>query len=379
MLPPWQRQSSGAWGVSERESEILFARNGRLGLVCLNRPRALNALTESMCLALHRALVDWRADPDISAVLIEGAGEKAFCAGGDVVKVARAAQAGEDGWRGFFIEEYRMNAAIARFPKPYIAFLDGVTMGGGVGISVHGDFRIATERTLFAMPETALGLIPDVGGSYFLPRLPGATGCYLGLTGYRARAADCLLLGIATHFIPSDRLGEAKAALAGSDGNALDHQGVASVLQSFTGDPGEAPLAARRAQIDLHFGQPTLDDILASLAADKDAWAQETLAALMAMSPASLALSFETMRRGAGLGLEDCLRMEFRVVSRIVREDHDFHEGVRAILIDKDRNPKWSPARLAEIDAGFIVHHFESLGEDELVLGPGMAMEGSGS
>lgn len=353
--------------MSASQDEVIFSIRGRTGFILLDRPRALNALTREMCVAVRGKLAEWADDSRVAAVVIEGEGERAFCAGGDVVKVARSAQEGGTDWRRFFSEEYRMNSAIGHFPKPFIAILDGIAMGGGVGISIHGPWRIATERTLLAMPETGLGLIPDVGGSHALPRLPGASGMYLALTGYRAEAADCLHLGLATHYIPVERLTALKARLAEGE-PPLGPAEVGVMLDEAASDPGEAPIAMRRPQIDRHFSLDSVGAIIDSLKGDSTRWAHRTRADLLEKSPVSLALSFAAQRRGAELSLDDCLRMEYRVVSRIMTMDRDFFEGVRALLVDKDKAPKWSPARLADIDPKAIEAHFAGLGEDELIL-----------
>lgn len=353
--------------MSDSQDEVIFSVRGRIGFILLNRPRALNALTRDMCVAVREKLAAWADDARVAAVVIEGEGERAFCAGGDVVKVADSARQGGTAWRDFFHEEYRMNSAIGHFPKPYIAILDGIAMGGGVGISIHGSWRIATERTLLAMPETGLGLIPDVGGSHVLPRLPGATGMYLALTGYRAEAADCLHLGVATHHIPVERLTALKARLAEGE-PPLGPAEVGVMLDEAATDPGEAPLAMRRPQIDRHFSLDSVGAILDSLKGDSTRWAHETRAGLLGKSPVSLELSFAAQRRGAALDLDDCLRMEYRIVNRIMTMDRDFFEGVRALLVDKDKAPKWQPARLAEVDPAAIAAHFEPLGESDLRL-----------
>ncbi len=349
----------------EEQGEVLFSVEGRLGIITLNRPKALNALTRDMCVAIRRRLDVWKEDERIAAVLIEGAGERAFCAGGDVVRVARSAREGSDEWFRFFRDEYRMNSAIGHFPKPYVALLDGIVMGGGFGVSVHGRFRVASERILFAMPETGLGLIPDVGGGHVLPRLPGRTGHYLALTGYRAKAADSHWLGVATHVTPASRFGELKAALVALP-DLHDPQALRALLDSFHEDPGEAPLAGRRAEIDRHFAHDRVEEVLESLAGDDGEWARATRGELAGKSPTSLKLTAEQLRRGATLDLDEDLRMEFRIVNRIMTRGHDFFEGVRAILIDKDRNPKWNPARIEDVRDDEIAEYFASLGEREL-------------
>jgi len=349
------------------EDEVIFSQRGKAGFILLNRPRALNALTADMCIAVREQLERWENDNSVETVVIEGEGEKAFCAGGDVVQVANAARDDKDDWWRFFFYEYRMNSAIKHFSKPYIALLDGVTMGGGVGISVHGSYRVATERTLFAMPETGLGLIPDVGGSYFLPRLPGATGMYLALTGYRATPADICYLGPATHYVPSERLTDLKARLL-ETADTIDLAKAGVILDEASEDPGEAPLAKHRAGIDKHFSQNSVQSIIESLAADPSDWAQKTHGELLTKSPMSMLLTFAALKRGAALDLDACLKMEYRIVHRIMTMDNDFFEGVRAILVDKDKNPRWRPAKLDEVSEADIEAHFADLGADELDL-----------
>ena len=322
--------------------EILFAKQGRIGLVTLNRPQALNALTRTMCIALHRQLMDWAMDDDVQAVVVEGAGGKAFCAGGDVVAMHRDGKAGSPDFEGFFHDEYRMNQAIAHYPKPYVALVDGISMGGGVGISVHAPYRVATEKTLFAMPETGIGLIPDVGGTHALPRFPGEFGTWAGLTGARVKGGDCVAIGYCTHFVPSAEIPALKERLANS------HESVAEVLATFDSDPGPLTLPALRDGIDYLFSQNQVEDIL-SLLDDGDDWAQEQAATIRRMSPTSLKLTLHALRAGEGASIEQCLKLEYRMVSAI-KQGHDFYEGVRAQLIDKDRSPKWSPARLEDVD-----------------------------
>ena len=322
--------------------DILFAKQGRIGLVTLNRPQALNALTRDMCVALHRQLMDWAIDDDVQAVVVEGAGGKAFCAGGDVVAMHRDGQAGSPDFEGFFHDEYRMNQAIAHYPKPYIALVDGISMGGGVGISVHAPYRVATEKTLFAMPETGIGLIPDVGGTHALPRFPGEFGTWAGLTGARVKGGDCVAIGYCTHFVPAAEIAVLKERLA------LSHEPFADVLGTFDSDPGALTLPALRDGIDYLFSQNQVEDIL-SLLDEGDAWAVEQAATIRRMSPTSLKLTLHGLRAGQGASIEQALKLEYRMVSAI-KSGHDFYEGVRAQLIDKDRAPKWSPATLEDVD-----------------------------
>lgn len=322
--------------------EILFKRVGRIGVVTLNRPAALNALNRAMCGTLHRQLIDWMDTPDVEAVVVEGAGDRAFCAGGDVVGLHAAGRAGSPEWEGFFHDEYRMNQAIAHYPKPYVALVDGISMGGGVGISVHAPYRVATERTLFAMPETGIGLIPDVGGTHALPRFPGEFGTWAGLTGARVKGGDCVAIGYCTHFVPSAEIATLKERLAHS------HESIAEVLATFDSDPGELTLPALRDGIDYLFAEDEVEDILDKLD-EGDDWARAQAAIIRRMSPTSCKLTLHGLRAGAGASIEQCLKLEYRMVSAI-KAGHDFYEGVRAQLIDKDRAPRWNPATLDAVD-----------------------------
>lgn len=316
------------------EPSLITSRQGRIGHILLNRPRALNALDHDMVGALAGALDLWRSEPGVHAVVIEGAGERAFCAGGDIRAVRDAALAGDaDLITAFFTEEYALNAAIAAYPKPYVSLIDGFCMGGGIGVSVHGDIRVATEAAQFAMPETAIGLFPDVGATYVLPRLPGAIGVYLGLTGVRLVGADAVHAGIATHFVPHAALADLRADLA--------RDGVAAIATHAV-TPPPFTLAPHRAAIDRCFGAESVEAILAALEAEGTDWARETIEILGRMSPSSLRWSLEIIHGGAGRELEACLRAELALVQRVTRHP-DFVEGVRAMVVDKDRAPKWVP------------------------------------
>lgn len=328
--------------MTPETDEIRFRREGRIGIATLNRPQALNALNRAMCRAWHRQLLDWSLEPDIAAIVIEGAGDRAFCAGGDVVALHHAGKTGSPEWEGFFFDEYRMNQAISACAKPHVALIDGITMGGGVGLSIHGHFRVATERTRFAMPETGIGLIPDVGGTHALPRLPGEIGTWAALTGARLDGAACRAAGIATHYVQSAELSVLIERLAHS------HEPVEEVLATFDTDPGPDSVTPLRDGIDFHFSHDSVEDILASLD-EGDDWAREQAAIIRRMSPTSCKLSLHGVREGESDSIEACLIREFRMVSAI-KAGHDFYEGVRAQLIDKDRNPSWDPADLAGVD-----------------------------
>jgi len=340
-------------------SDVLFRREGVLGRITLNRPKALNALTHEMCASMLRQLGDWAQDPSVAAVLIDAVPGRAFCAGGDILAISESGRRRDGAAAAFFTTEYRLNAAIKHFPKPYIALIDGIVFGGGVGVTVHGSHRVVGENALFAMPETAIGLFPDVGGSYFLPRLPGEIGTYLALTGARIRPADMLYAGIATHCVPGARLSGLAPRLA--QGELPD-----ALLASLAEDPGLAPLAAHRAAIDRAFAAASVEAILESLA-DEGPWGEETAVLLAARSPTSLKLTLRQMREGRNLDFDSCMRMEFRLTAHVL-EGHDLYEGVRALLIDKDQCPRWRPATLEAVSDAKIAQYFAPSGDQDLTL-----------
>lgn len=328
------------------EPEVLTRREGRALFITLNRPAALNALNKAMCDHVQAALFDSIGDAKVSVVVIDGAGDRAFCAGGDVVGLYHLGRAGSPEFEKFFYDEYRMNQTVAVYPDDYVALLDGVTMGGGVGLSIHGRYRVATERTLFAMPETGIGLIPDVGGTHALARLPGFIGTWLALTGARIKAADCVYAGIATHYIPSDRLPLLRELLAKGE------EPVDQILATLDAPAGETTLEALRDAIDYHFAHDSVEAIMESLAGGDD-WALAQHAIIARMSPTSCKLSLVGLRMGRHASIEEALQNEYRMVCAI-KHHHDFFEGVRAQLIDKDKAPKWSPATLAEVDDALV-------------------------
>jgi enoyl-CoA hydratase len=333
----------------------------------LNRPQVLNALTLDMIRALDARLRAWAGDPSVRTVVVEGAGARGFCAGGDVRAMYDVRGTESDLPAVLYREEYSLNYRIHRLAKPYVALMDGITMGGGVGVSVHGSHRVATERTLFAMPETGIGLFPDVGGSYFLPRLPGQIGLYLALTGARLGAADCRYAGIATHCLPSARLDDLKAALATADPSGDAHAAVDAVLAGLDEDPGEAPLARHRAAIDRCFAGRSVDEVIAALAAEGTDWAAAQRDILATKSPTSLKITFRQIRAGRRLDFAAAMTMEYRMVQRCMA-GHDFYEGVRAVVIDKDQRPRWRPARLEAVSAADVDAYFAPLGAHDLVL-----------
>ncbi len=334
-------------------SEVLLEERGSLGVITLNKPEALNALSLAMVQAIGPKLHEWAADDAIAAVVIQGAGDRAFCAGGDIRDLYN--KRGTDFGPTYYSAEYTLNVTIFNYPKPFIALMDGVVMGGGVGVSIHGSHRVVTERTLFAMPETGIGLFPDIGASWFLPRCPGETGMYLGLTGYRMRAADCLYAGIADVYIPSDKLDDVFDALANT---ASDREVIGAVLAQFAADPGPNKLAEHQPAINRCFSATTVEAILARLAAEGTAWGNETAETIGAKSPTSLKVTFRQLRTGAELTrFEDAMTMEYRIADRCFR-GHDLFEGIRAVVIDKDGAPNWDPPDLAGVNELDVDEYF---------------------
>ncbi|NIJ19512.1 enoyl-CoA hydratase [Sphingomonas naasensis] len=340
-------------------TDVLTFTEGRVGRIRLNRPKAIHALDTGMCAAMLDALTAWRADTAIEAVLIDHAEGRGFCAGGDIRMIAESGAGDGASARDFFRAEYQLNHALFTYAKPIVAFMDGITMGGGVGISQPAKFRIATENTRFAMPETGIGLFPDVGGGWYLSRLPGHLGEYIALTGARLNGADCLALGLATHFLPADGLEQAKAAIA------ADPQAIATALDALSAAPGETTILEHRAEIDRLFAGDTLEDILAALAADPGLWAKEQLAILATKSPQAMKVSLHLVRQGRHMpSFEDEMRQEFAVASRVVQRP-DFAEGVRAVIIDKDNAPRWNPSTAEGVSDHVIDQIFAPLADDE--------------
>ena len=348
--------------------DIRIEQRGGVVIVTLNRPRALNALSFDMCRALYEGLARWQADADVHAVLIKGAGERAFCAGGDVRWLYEVLSSqGVEPALEFYALEYAMNARLHHFTKPYVALLDGITMGGGVGVSVHGSHRVVTERTLFAMPETGIGFFPDVGATYVLPRLRGALGMYLGLTGAGLNAADCVWAEIGSCYVPAEGLDALEDALVRADFTADAHGTVDRLLARFKTDPGPARLAGNIDRIDSCYGRKDLGAALKALADEETGWGEAQLEQLSSKSPTSLAVTFRQLQEGAALGFDDAMRLEYRLVPRFLAE-HDFREGVRALIIDKDGRPEWRPSRLEEVSAADVEAYFRPLPGADLQL-----------
>jgi enoyl-CoA hydratase len=338
-------------------SEVLFERRGAAGVVTLNRPKALNAVTHEMVRALRHQLDAWADDDAVTRVIVTAAGDKAFSAGGDIRALYELGRAGrQEQALTFWRDEYPLNALIKRYPKPYIALIDGIVMGGGVGVSVHGSHRVAGDRYLFAMPEVGIGFFPDVGATWFLPRMPGQLGTWCALTGDRLKAADAVATGIATHHVRTERFPDLTDALCGNIS-------VDATLAAFAEPAGEGPVAARRRDIDRLFAGDTVEAVLAALDNAHDEWGAKAAAAIRTKSPTSLKIALAQVRRGKDWSFEDCMRAEMRIVSRIVY-DQDFYEGVRAVIVDKDNAPRWQPPALEAVTDAEVERHFAPLAQE---------------
>lgn len=334
--------------IEVAEPEVITRIEGGVGRITLNRPKAIHALNRTMCEAMTAALLDWRADDAVKSVLIDHAGERGFCAGGDIRMIAESGAGDASEAKGFFDTEYKLNHLLFDYPKPVTALVDGIVMGGGVGISEPAEVRIATERTTYAMPETGIGLFPDVGGGWFLPRLPGQTGVWLALTGARLKAADTVFLGIHTHYLPSDALEAFRAILS------TDPAHPADIADGLEDDAGEPTIEPHLEAIERLFAFDTVEEIFAALQADGSEWALAQLAILKTKSPQSLKVSLRQIRTGGALdSFADNMAMEYALGGRVVRT-HDFQEGVRAVIVDKDNAPKWSPATVEGVTDAMV-------------------------
>lgn len=339
--------------------DVLISVEGKVGRIRLNRPKAIHALNTGMCAAILDALTAWRSDTAVEAVMIDHAEGRGFCAGGDIRMLATSGADDGAAARAFFRVEYQMNHALFTFAKPIVAFMDGITMGGGVGLSQPARYRVATENTKFAMPETGIGLFPDVGGGWYLSRLPGRVGQYLAVTGHRLDGADCLALGLASHYLPAEALDDAKARIL------ADPQAIGSVLEALSVAAPMAAIEAQRIDIDRLFASDTLEDILAALASDGGGWAARQLMTLNGKSPQSMKVSLKLLLDGASMPtFEDEMRQEYAVATRVVQR-HDFIEGVRALIIDKDNAPQWNPATPDGVSDHLIDQIFAPLPEGE--------------
>lgn len=349
--------------------DVLIRQQGGIGRITLTRPSALHALNTPMCEAILQAVKAWADDPAIQLLWIDHQeGTRGFCAGGDIRMLAESGAGDAIEAREFFRTEYRMNAALEAFPKPILAVIDGVTMGGGVGLSVHGSHRVATERTVFAMPETGIGLFPDVGGGWFLPRLSGEIGTWLALTGARLKGADVAAARIATHFMPSELLPALAKQLGTADFSAGAVDLLNEILGRLTHAAPPAAFEAHRKTIDCCFASDRAEEILAALDAEATDWARTEAATIRSKSPETVKVALRQLREGrAAASFEDNMRMEFRIGWRKV-QSADFLEGVRAVIIDKDNAPVWSPARLEDVTNAAVDIYFAPLGADELTF-----------
>jgi enoyl-CoA hydratase len=335
--------------------DVLISVDRNVGRLRLNRPKAIHALTREMCDAMSEVLLAWRDDPSIQVVVIDHAEGRGFCAGGDVVMLARSGASDAEDAKRFFFSEYRLNHLLFTFPKPTVAVMDGITMGGGVGISLPCEYRIATEATRLAMPETGIGLFPDVGGGWYLSRLPGRVGHFMALTGARLDASECLYLGLATNYVEQSKLEELHDRILKAPSR------LKGTLGSIAGSPPEAKIEANLAAITRLFASDRLEDVIAALEADDSDWAKTELATLQSKSPLSCKVSLRLLADGTErLSFADEMRAEYALAGRIVRT-HDFREGVRALLIDKDNTPQWDPSAPEGVDEEMLDVLFEPL------------------
>lgn len=340
------------------ETEILFERRGCAGFVTLNRPHALNAATGNMVRQLAKQLDVWENDSAINRVVVRAAGERAFCAGGDIRALYEQYKAGEvqksiDFWR----EEYTLNHRIKHYPKPYISLIDGIVMGGGVGLSVHGMYRVAGDRYSFAYPEVGIGFFPDVGATYVLPRLPGKIGMWIGLTGLRVNADDGVYCGLATHRIQSAQFPELERALT-------TDESVQEILSTFSDEKEKSKLEEDHPLIDRIFALASVEEILAALDGEMSEEAAKLARTIRQKSPVSLKIAFEQVQRGGALDFAEAMRTEFRIVNRVAREP-EFYEGIRAVVIEKDNAPKWNPATLEAVSREKVASYFAPLPDNE--------------
>ena len=342
--------------------ELIVERIGQVGSLTLNRPRVLNVLTPAMVDALNETLKAWAVDPAIRAVVIRGAarddGKVPFCAGGDIrMLYEQRVDPARRFAMHFYQEEYRLNRRLHQFPKPHIALIDGVVMGGGVGASIHGSHRVMSERTLFAMPETGIGLFPDVGATHFLPRCPGHFGLYLGLTGARIGVADAVHLGLGTHYVPSSQIAALDRALLDADYARDPRKTVDAMIADFAVTPPFPPLESHRGGIERAFSASSVEEIFARLETDGSPFATETLKQLRTKSPLSLKVTFRQLTRHGDLSFDEAMKLEYRLAVHC-NFGHEFFEGIRAVVVDKDQAPKWLPARLEDVSEAMVDAYF---------------------
>ena len=354
-------------------TEIIFSsipgNAGDVGIITLNRPQRLNALTLDMCHSLLQQLKQWAKDPTIKAVIIKGEGERAFCAGGDVRHCYDLGRNNAKESVKFFWEEYRMNHAIFHFPKPYIALIHGITMGGGLGVSIHGSHRIAAEDLVLAMPETGIGLYPDVGGTFFLPRLLNKTGYYLGLTGNKISATDAQYVGLIDTVVSKSKFTEIISAIADTEFSDDAENSVTKTINLFNTTTKPSELQQYQNEIDNCFSKETIEDILIGLQKTKNPWCEEVVATLQTRSPTSLKVTLAALQRGSNMEFDDCMRMEYRMTQHFMQQP-DFYEGIRAAIVDKDRNPDWQPKCLDDVTNAIVQKYFVEQKYGELEFFP---------
>ncbi|MDF3312409.1 enoyl-CoA hydratase/isomerase family protein [Rhodococcus sp. T2V] len=342
------------------DPEVLIDQRDGVGRIVLNRPKAINALNHTMVTRIAAALAEWAGDDEVKAVLITGAGDRGLCAGGDIVSIYHDAREGGTGSREFWRDEYILNATIANYPKPYVAIMDGIVMGGGVGVSAHGSVRIVTERSMIGMPETGIGFVPDVGGTFLLARAPGELGTHIALTTARLGAGDAIACGFADHFIPSARIGAFVEKLSSVS--------VEAAVAAFTEPAPESDLLAQQGWIDAAYSADSVAEIISRLQGSGVPEAQKAAGQVLAKSPTACAVTLASLRRARVAGsLEEVLNEEFRV-SVACLGSADLVEGIRAQVVDKDRNPRWSPATLDDVTDAAVAQFFTPLGDLELGL-----------
>jgi enoyl-CoA hydratase len=353
--------------VADSEPDLIARREGAVGVIRLNRPKAINAVTLEMFRDIDKALDEFEADPEIGVILLEGAGERGLCAGGDIRALYESSKVNGDLGKILWREEYILNARIASFPKPYVAFMDGIVMGGGVGLSAHGRHRVVTERTRLAMPEVGLGFFPDVGGTWLLSRSPGEIGTYFGLTGQTMNGPDAIYARFADAVVPSGKLGALREKLVKLRAGVTSAE-VKNTVDSLATGETSGPVAAMRPQIDRWFAYDRMQDVFAALQRDGSELAQSTLKTLSEKSPRGLVVALKLLRLARGASsLHECLVREYRAALQVFASD-DFREGVRAAVIDKDRNPRWSPSCIEDLTPEMIAPYFAELGTGELIF-----------
>jgi enoyl-CoA hydratase/carnithine racemase len=336
--------------------------DGDVGLITLNRPQALNSLNHQMILAMLAQLKIWATANHIKAVIIQAAPGRAFCAGGDLRLIYNLKQQNEPDITRFFYDEYHLNKLIYHFPKPYIALLDGITMGGGVGVSIHGAYRIGTDKLTFAMPETGIGFFPDIGGTYFLPRLSGYIGFYIALTGIKLKIAECMALGITQYQIKSEQMPQIIEAIVA---HSIQKTSLQHLFNDFNLGTTIPELLAQRAMIDEYFSLPTMEAIVQALQKNQNEFCQQALTEINKKSPTSLKVTLRALQAGKQLDFDGCMQQEYRLTSRFL-QSHDFMEGIRALIVDKDQKPNWQLASLSEVTNEQINHYFAPLAKELL-------------